>query len=525
MTHLKNLLKKGKISLLAGDNDEWQLFFFLFIYLLAWTLPVGLLPLSMYRDSVEEVVWSQTWQWGYYKHPPLPSILISGLNHLFGGPSMWLTIFAAQGCNAIALIYVWRLAKQVLPHKLAIVAVLITSLIGYHNFRAVVFDHNTVSLPFTAATWYYFYCAIRHPERISTWLILGIAGGLAMLTKYSAILVFASAFVYVIWQHLWLNLLVIRGLLVSILAFTFVFSPHVIWLVNHDWLPFTYLANQLTTSDSRLTILSEFFIGQGFRFWYVFVAVWFLSKISPRKLMIQNAPKSHVIDDDWCFLLITLFTPLILALLPLLINGHFLSINWVTAFFLPTGIVLIKCFFCQYDEDQLLQNTHRVVWPIQVIILLIFLSVTVFYPALSGYAVKFNFPSQLLAERVSTIWHEHQRQPLTIVISDTWMGGNVLLHTRPEPALLMYEPTLLINNESAISPWVNLQDVENCGALVLTTIAEKDLPFYSTLFSQATATGTFLLNWGHTPHEETVKYAWAILSPESNHNTCRFDVV
>jgi len=114
-----------------------------------------------------------------------------------------------------------------------------------------------------------------------------------------------------------------------------------------------------------------------------------------------------------------------------------------------------------------------------------------------------NFPSQQLAEQASARWHEYQQQPLTIVIADNWLGGNVLLHTRPEP-------TLLIDNDTVISPWVNRHDIASCGALVLTTVADKALPSYADLFSQATATGLFSLAWGNT----TVDYAWAILSPK-----------
>ncbi len=202
--------------MLDDHRDEQQLLAFLAVYLVAWTLLAAVLPLSMDLDSVEQVVWSQTAQWGYYKHPPLPSLLLHGLNRLFCHPSMGLTAFAAQGGNVVALIYVWLLAKQILPRQLAIVAVLITSLIAYHNFRAIVFNHNTVSLPFTAAILYYFYRAVRQPERLLMWLLLGVAGGLAMLTKYSAVLVLASCFIYVLWQRLWTNPQVLWGMLLSV---------------------------------------------------------------------------------------------------------------------------------------------------------------------------------------------------------------------------------------------------------------------------------------------------------------------
>ena len=171
----------------------------------------------------------------------------------------------------MALIDVWLLAKRILPQQLAIVAGLITSLISYHNFRAVVFNHNTVSLPFTAAALYYFYCAVRQPERLLTWLLLGVACGLAMLTKYSAVLVLASFVMYMIWQQLWRKPFIIRGFLVSFLTFMLVFSPYLLWLIEHDWLPFTYLDKQLTTSGGRLKLLGNFLpikaYAGGIRYW------------------------------------------------------------------------------------------------------------------------------------------------------------------------------------------------------------------------------------------------------------------
>lgn len=496
------------------DKNELALFAFLLIYWVTWTLLAAWLPSSMDVDSVEQVVWSEPWQWGYYKHPPLPSLLLHSLNKLFDGPSQGLTVFAAQGGNVVALIYVWLLAKRILPPQLAIVAVLITSLIGYHNFRAVVFNHNTVSLPFTAAALYYFYCAIRQPERLLTWLLLGVACGLAMLTKYSAVLVLASFVMYMVWQQLWRKPFIIRGFLVSLLIFMLVFSPHLLWLIEHDWLPFTYLDKQLTTSGGRLKLLGNFFANQGIRWWYTLLAVWLLTKISPRQTAPVEIVESPRYTDDRRFLLMMLFTPLLLAMLPLLIKGNSLNSNWVSAFFLPAGILLTLCVFRHNDAAQLLKNTQRVVWAIHIAVVLIFFTGAVIYPAQIGRNARTNYPSQQLAETASALWHTHQPQPLTIVIANNWLGGNVLLHTRPEP-------TVLIDNDSVTSPWVNRQDVANCGALVLTSVEERALPAYADLFSAASATGQFALNWGHPPRGAVVQIAWAILSPEPTATACR----
>lgn len=510
-------LIKDKFSFIAMNKDELGLFAFLAIYLISWTLLAATLPLSTELDSIEQVVWSQAWQWGYYKHPPLPSALLHVLNSLFGGPSMGLTAFAAQSCSVVALIYVWLLAKQILSRKLAITAVLITSLIAYHNFRALTFNHNSVSLPFTAAALYYFYCALRYPERTSTWLGLGLACGLAMLTKYSAVLILASFFVFIVWQRLWTDSRVIRGFLVSSLLFILVLAPHVIWLAEHNWLPFSYIHNKLAVSESRLVIFAKFFVNQMIRFSFtlpLLLGLWYLGKKGTIKVTTTPS-ESNGADYDLRFLLSVQLMPLILAMMPTLLTGSPVNSNWVSAFFLPTGILATKCFFLRFDETQLLKYVNRLTWITQAAILIVFFLSSVIYPAAVGSPGRSNFPSQALADKVTEIWHEQQKEPLAIVISDPWTGGNVLLHARPEP-------TLFIDNNIEESPWVNAHDVVACGAFILTVKSETDTNIYSPLFNQASAKGEFSLTWGHAPRGKDVQYLWAIKPPVPGEAPCRF---
>jgi hypothetical protein len=210
-----------------------------------------------------------------------------------------------------------------------------------------------------------------------------------------------------------------------------------------------------------------------------------------------------------------LFTPLVLAVLPLLLSGSFLGNNWVGMFFLPSGILLVSGFLHQHNEARLLLNTKWLVWTLQLLFLLIFLGINQLYPAITGKNTKTNFSDALLAEKVAALWQQHQSEPLTILIANTSTGGNVLLYARPEPLLL-------IHNNPVIAPWVNRQDVASCGAFVLVEKHEANLPEYVSLFQQATLKGTFLLPWGHANPKMMVQYAWAIISPEVNQPECRF---
>jgi hypothetical protein len=218
---------------------------------------------------------------------------------------------------------------------------------------------------------------------------------------------------------------------------------------------------------------------------------------------------------DLSFLLTVLLTPLILAMMVPLLTASPLNSNWVSAFFLPAGILVTKCFFNRLDEAQLLKVASRLAWLTQAAILIFFFLGGVIYPAALGRKATLNFPGQALADKVTQIWHEHQKEPLAIVISDTWTGGNVLLHARPEP-------TLFIDYDAQASPWVNSHDVAACGAFIIIIKPETDPGDYSPLFSQASAKGEFSLTWGHAPRGKEMHYMWAINPLVPGEETCRF---
>ncbi|MEO9122919.1 MAG: hypothetical protein ABI228_07965, partial [Burkholderiaceae bacterium] len=71
-----------------------------------WTVLCGVSHRAPDLDGMEELVWASSFEWGYYKHPPLPSWVLYGLTSLFGKP-VWLVFFAGQVFSAIGLWFVW----------------------------------------------------------------------------------------------------------------------------------------------------------------------------------------------------------------------------------------------------------------------------------------------------------------------------------------------------------------------------------------------------------------------------------
>src|SRR5438045_3237006 len=58
-----------------------------------WTVPMAAFYETPPCDNVEELFWGGSLEWGYYKHPPLPSWLMGPLVSL-AGRQAWLTYAA-----------------------------------------------------------------------------------------------------------------------------------------------------------------------------------------------------------------------------------------------------------------------------------------------------------------------------------------------------------------------------------------------------------------------------------------------
>ncbi|MBS0316091.1 MAG: glycosyltransferase family 39 protein [Proteobacteria bacterium] len=491
-----------------------QLLLFGVLYLTAWTLGAAFISRAMHLDSIEQVVWAQSWQWGYYKHPPLPSALMHALNLAFGGPSQALTAFAAQGCSVIAMAYVWLLARCVMPPRIAIVAVVLDSLLSYHTINALTLNHNTVSLPFTAAALYHFYRAVRSGKR-RHWIGLGVAAGLAMLTKYSAALALAGLLVVVVAERLWADRRVLRGLLLSLLVFALVLSPHVHWLFVNDFPTFHYAEHQLGSSVGRFHVLLGFLINQASRVSVMLLMAWVLAHWSD-PAYIGTAPPANARERfDRRYLAITLCVPLVLAIAPALLRGDALDSNWVSAYFLPVGPLIAHGFFRGNHDPTLIPRTWKLTALAQIGIFVIFFAGAAVVPEIVGRNARFNFPSRELAATAQALWRAHARGPLRLVVSDTWTGGNIALHLRPEPMVF-------IDHDPHKSPWLSDRDVHDCGALVLVPQGKSADPAYAPLYREAMAQGQTQLDWGFGKRGIVVHYVWAVIEPADDGRLCRF---
>jgi len=208
------------------------------VWAIAWITLLSALTWSPPTDSVEQLTWVRSVEWGYYKHPPLPTILIWPLVRVFGIHE-WVVGAAGALVISAALLISWRLVRELAGRHFAALALLGSLCITYYSTRTNFYNHNTVLLPFVAAAAWFCWRAFADRSQ-GAWLALGLMLGLGALAKYQVALAGVSVIAFWLVKRGWRDMLHVRGLLSAGFVAALVFAPHLWWLVAHDFLPFQY---------------------------------------------------------------------------------------------------------------------------------------------------------------------------------------------------------------------------------------------------------------------------------------------
>lgn len=483
-----------------------HMFVFLCFMVLLWTLACALSHKAPDLDGMEELVWASSLELGYTKHPPFPSWVMFGLVEIFGRP-VWLTFLAGQLFSALALWFLWLFGKEITSPRNAFIAVVIASTSMYFSLRGTIFNHNTAQLWSITASIWLFHRALTG-QRTRTWVWLGVVSGLAVLTKYSAVIQFFAFGVFMLRQGTFS-----RQTLVNLgwgsLAFALTIAPHAGWLVATDFLTLRYVDNSLDAAGylESMKLAMRFSLDQLARLspmLVVWIAWWYWNRRQP-----SGSPTPLAADiSRWnrSFLLWVGLTPFIATVLVSILLGTRLVASWGTTFF-----VLYSFFFLWLLRG----NAHTVQRRIVAIAVVIHLLMAIGYGIargpgawLTGRDARSTFPGPEIAARMQQVWLDHVPDtPLMLVASDTWLGGNIAVNTGQETQVF-------INASYPESPWLNPLTALDCGALVVFSRETKGEPAESlqALFDQGQWQGLSEQRWS-SERSPMIDLNWSIIPP------------
>ena len=401
-------------------NTSKIFFLFLIIHLFVWTLIPSLTNVNLPLDTIEALAWGSNLDWGFNKHPPMSAFAVELFYQIFGSQD-WAYYFLSQIFVISTFFVVWIFSKEFFKNQnYCLISVLLLEGVYFYNFTTPEFNVNVCQLPFWALSALYAWKGFKD-NKTSDWLLFGLFAGLGILSKYLFIYLLVAIDIFFIYM-------IIKKQtnfksLISLLPFFLVLFPHLVWLMENDYITITYGLHRTGTGDQNIVdhfLHPLIFLGKQIGILIPLFAM-FLFAISKFKT------KFNFKDKKLLFLLTINIVPIILMFLTSLIMGVKIRTMWMTPFYLFFGVLLVYLFQKRID----LKKINKFV---TVFLLFFILSPTIYsYVSISKTDKRTDYPGKEIARLVENRWYENFSNEIGIVVGDEWFGGNLSYHLSSRP--------------------------------------------------------------------------------------------
>ena len=401
-------------------NTSKTFFLFLIIHLFIWTLAPSLTNINLPLDTIEALAWGSNLDWGFSKHPPMSAFAVEVFYQIFGSQD-WAYYFLSQIFVVSAFFVVWIFSKEFFKNQnYCLISVLLLEGIYFYNFTSPEFNVNVCQLPFWALSVLYAWRGFKD-NKTSDWLLFGLFAALGILSKYLFIYLLVAMDVFFIYMIV-KKQTNFRSF-ISLLPFLLVLFPHLVWLMENDYITITYGLHRTGTGDQN--VLDHFlhpviFLGKQIGILIPFFAI-FLFAISKFKT------KFNFKDKKLLFLLAINVLPIILMFLTSLIMGVKIRTMWMTPFYLFLGVLFVYLFQKKID----LKNINKFVTAF--LVLFILSPMTYSYLSISNTDKRTDYPGKEIARLVENRWDKNFSNKIGIVVGDEWFGGNLSYHLSSRP--------------------------------------------------------------------------------------------
>ena len=196
---------------------------------------------SLFMDEAQYWLWAQTPDWGYYSKPPLVAWLIRGTTALLGNSELAVKLPALLA-YPLASVGLFLTGRAMADARTGLVAAAVFLTMPGQAIAGWVMSPDSVLLLAWAFALVLAWHAMRAPERLRTWVLLGLVIGLGALAKYT-MLVFvpmaAWAFARTAAPGWWRR----PGPWTAVALALLVLAPNIAWNAAHHFETVTHTAN------------------------------------------------------------------------------------------------------------------------------------------------------------------------------------------------------------------------------------------------------------------------------------------
>jgi hypothetical protein len=513
---------------------------FLALHFTVWTALPALLYANLPLDLIEALTYGREWPLGSDKLPPLPWWMVEITYRLFDADVFYYALAEATVVAAFAL--VWATARPLVGGVGALVAVLIIDGLHYFQYTAAKFNHDVIQLPLWALAGYAFAAALKRGQ-MRHWLLLGVAFGGALWAKYFVVVLAAAYAAFMVFDRDARRVWRTPGPWLGMALALAIASPHLVWLVENNFLPFGYVDARSAPASSWYDYLlhpAGFVLGQLLFLLptLLIAAMWVWPPTTPLPLVGRGwgwgsrgaasastngasphdpppypppqGGRDHFAADAFDRRIVTVlaFGPAAAMIALIAVSGRGAVTMWGYPLWIFVGLWIVL-FAPNARELRRLRRTVAAWAAVFVALAIAFTADYTVLPLLDHRYRAAFFPGDALAAALTQRFHAATGdQKLRYVIGTMWLGGNVG-HYSPD------RPQVLIDGLPRRAPWIDLGDLRKNGAVLVwngSDLTHLPAPF-AAIAPTAQVGAPFTLparRFGITVEH----YGWAILMPQ-----------
>ena len=409
-------------------NIDNLFYIFITTHLFVWTLVPTITNNNLPLDTIEALAWGSNLDWGFNKHPPGSAFFPELFYQIFGSQD-WAYYFLSQIFVVISFFVVFKFAEEIFKNKiLSLISVLLLEGIYFYNYTTPEFNVNVCQLPFWSLTVCFSWKVLNQKKiDIKDCILLGIFAAIGFLSKYLFVYLLVAidfSFLYIIFIKKEKKF--DYKYLISFVVFLVLLVPHLIWLIDNDYITITYGLGRTGLENSNflnhLTFPLIFLVKQiGILIPFLIMSLFLIKKLKF---------KINLKDRKLLFLIFINLVPIGLMFLTSMILGAKIKTMWMTPFYLFIGVLIVYVFQTQINFEKL--NSFFTVF----LILFIFSPIAYAYVSLSKTDKRTDYPGKEIAQKVQLKWNKNFEDSINVVLGNEWDAGNLSYHLNSRPVWL-----------------------------------------------------------------------------------------
>jgi len=214
----------------------------LFWFLTSFTTFIRLLVIGKVGITVDEAhywVYSKFLDLSYYDHPPVIGYIVKLFSDLFG-----TNTFAVRLPSVIIFILTsWIFfisARKLFSEKTAFTAVILLNILPVFSFLGAIITIPDSPLSLFWILSFYLFIRLIETSQKRYWYFLGFSIGFALISKYTAVMLFPSIIVFLLFSknhRFWFSR---KELYISMFISFLCFIPVILWNIQNNWASFGF---------------------------------------------------------------------------------------------------------------------------------------------------------------------------------------------------------------------------------------------------------------------------------------------